>query len=592
LSKKGKEILIKAVAQAIPTYAMSCFDLTKTLCEEISAMICRYWWSQQDEKNRCHWISWEQMTKSKQEGGMGFRDLHIFNLAMLARQSWRLLQNPDSLCGTVLKALYFPDCSLLEAKPVPTMSYTRRSILKGRDLLKEGIIWRVGSGETIDVWRDPWIPGGTTRRLRTPMPNLRDDDVLNVSDLIDPVTEQWDVGILHTMFEPADVKSILSIPIKRGMEDLIAWNFDNKGIFSVRSAYRLGVSLRDCIANKDASTSSAVSLISPSWQRIWSLNLPGKVQIFAWRLAHNSLPTRMNISRKKVDLDTRCPMCKRLDEDGGHLFIKCKKVKEIWRDFSLEEIRLKLQEANNAMQMFDIIWTLPTEQQQMVVILLWDWWTVRNKLNAGEREKPATEVCSLIQRHYLDFCVHLATPSVREVENKTLPSKSSLWKRPAIGNVKINFDAAYHKDSGDGGWGFVARSDTGDFIAAGAGRLKYLRSALQAEAEACMAAIEGAEALGLHRVEFESDCKVLVSALKEHTHDFAEIGVLMREARSNCTQAFNLFNFIFCRRECNKVAHSLAQFGYSAEVECSGWTDEVPPFISDVVSSDLAVHQG
>jgi hypothetical protein len=160
----------------------------------------------------------------------------------------------------------------------------------------------------------------------------------------------------------------------------------------------------------------------------------------------------------------------------------------------------------------------------MVVILLWDWWTVRNKLNAGEREKPAIEVCSLIQRHYLDFCVHLATPSVREDENKMLPSKYSPWKRPAIGNVKINFDAAYHKDSGDGGCGFVARSDTGDFIAAGAVRLKYLRSALQAEAEACMAAIEGAEALGLHRVEFELDCKVLVSALKEHTHDFAEIG--------------------------------------------------------------------
>jgi hypothetical protein len=63
----------------------------------------------------------------------------------------------------------------------------------------------------------------------------------------------------------------------------------------------------------------------------------------------------MNISRKNIDLDTRCPMCKRLDEDGGHLFIKCKKVKEIWWDFSLEEIRLKQQEANNAMQMFDII---------------------------------------------------------------------------------------------------------------------------------------------------------------------------------------------------------------------------------------------
>ena len=56
LSKVGKETLIKAVAQAIHTYAMSCFDLTKNLCEEITSMICRYWWSQQDGQHKCHWI--------------------------------------------------------------------------------------------------------------------------------------------------------------------------------------------------------------------------------------------------------------------------------------------------------------------------------------------------------------------------------------------------------------------------------------------------------------------------------------------------------------------------------------------------------
>jgi len=77
LSKTGKDVLIKAVAQAIPTYAMSCFDLTKGLCDEISNMICRFWWAQQESENKVHY--------RKDKGGLGCRDLHLFNLAMLAR---------------------------------------------------------------------------------------------------------------------------------------------------------------------------------------------------------------------------------------------------------------------------------------------------------------------------------------------------------------------------------------------------------------------------------------------------------------------------------------------------------------------------
>jgi hypothetical protein len=60
----------------------------------------------------------------KKEGGMGFRDLHSFNLATLAKQVWRLIDNPNSLCAKVLKAKYYPNEDILMAGPKNGSSFT------------------------------------------------------------------------------------------------------------------------------------------------------------------------------------------------------------------------------------------------------------------------------------------------------------------------------------------------------------------------------------------------------------------------------------------------------------------------------------
>jgi hypothetical protein len=154
----GKEVMIKAVAQAVPVFAMGCFDITKDLCNQISAMIAKYWWNNQDKDNSMHWVSWERLVMSKKEGGLGFLDLHSFNMAMLAKQGWRLLKKPDSLCARTLKAKYFPNSDFLGAKAKAGCSYTWRSIMQGLEVLREGVIRRIGSGQNVDMWKDPWLP--------------------------------------------------------------------------------------------------------------------------------------------------------------------------------------------------------------------------------------------------------------------------------------------------------------------------------------------------------------------------------------------------------------------------------------------------
>jgi hypothetical protein len=88
LSQAGKEALIKAVIQAIPTYSMCMFFIPKELYKELNSMMQKFWWGSTEGDKKIHWMYWEKIGLSKSRGGMGFCALIRFNKALLAKQGY------------------------------------------------------------------------------------------------------------------------------------------------------------------------------------------------------------------------------------------------------------------------------------------------------------------------------------------------------------------------------------------------------------------------------------------------------------------------------------------------------------------------
>ncbi|KAK4406046.1 hypothetical protein Sango_0611100 [Sesamum angolense] len=284
LSQAGKEVLIKSIIQAIPTYAMGCFKLPVTLLTEIQSLISNFWWHNRGQ-NKIHWISWQRLCDSKLQGGIGFRQLHLFNLAMLAKQLWRIHCFPDRLLSQVLKARYFPHGNIFEASLSRRPSYTWRSLMAAQDIFRAGCRWRVGSGTSICIWKDPWLPRPLTFGPITPPPR----------DLI------------------------LGIPLGHlGLEDQIVWHHTKNGIFSVRSAYHLARTLEE-----KPCSSTSMTAESDWWRKLWQLKLPSKIKVFTWRACLNALPTAANLNKRLKTESFSCPFCAASREDIIHTLLLC-----------------------------------------------------------------------------------------------------------------------------------------------------------------------------------------------------------------------------------------------------------------------------
>ncbi|KAH9672066.1 reverse transcriptase domain-containing protein [Citrus sinensis] len=322
LSWAGKEILLKTVALALPNYAMSIYLLPKELCRELEGLMNSFWWRNNHSSGKgINWVKWEYLCNPKGCGGLGFKQLHLFNIAMLGRQMWKLLTCPESLMARILKARYYPRTSVVRASLGHNPSYVWRSILAAKEVVVQGSRVQVGSGHSISIGKDPWLPDLQDGCVST---NLNEElAAAPVSSLMMPHQRVWDYDVVSDIFNLRDKELILKIPLSsRREEDMWYWMADPLGCYSVRSCYKV---LNPITPDSGANV----------WRKLWNLQVPNKVKNFIWRAAHNVLPTATNLISKRVDVPSTCSVCNAYEKTVLHSLVACSFAQSCWNSSSV-----------------------------------------------------------------------------------------------------------------------------------------------------------------------------------------------------------------------------------------------------------------
>ncbi|KAE8773418.1 Alanyl-tRNA synthetase [Hordeum vulgare] len=284
LSCAGREIRLKTVAQAIPTFSMSCFKLTRKVCKSLVLIMGKYWWSSSVDRRSLHWLSWDVVSKPKKQGGMGFRDLELFNIALLGKHWWRLTTNLSLLCARVLKGKYFPDGHFMQATAPRSSSTTWRAIIAGKETLQLGLIKRVGTGSSISIWEDKWVP---TLTSMTPS-RVGNSHLQWVSEVIDSYSGLWNIDLVRQIFSPTEAEAILNIPLRAaGGEDVVAWAPEKSGIYTVKTSYRSPMNQKEQQALDEGTATETPVTEQQMWSRLWDAyaeNVPALLGKDQWNI--------------------------------------------------------------------------------------------------------------------------------------------------------------------------------------------------------------------------------------------------------------------------------------------------------------------
>ena len=518
LSQAGREVLIKAVATAVPTYPMHLFLFPKSICKGISFDIANFWWGNSDDKNKTHWLSWEKLCRNKDEGGMNFRDFYSFNLSLLVKQCWRILRNPEALWVRILKAKYFSSCHLFQAKAGTASSWIWSSLLKGRDTIEKHARWQVVSGKDINFWGSRWVP--TTPNGVIAVIDSRNRNrftTLMVNDVIDATTGEWNIDHLKSFLTEEDFQSISAMPVGNlDAADRLIWPHNDRGEYTAKSGYHLTKPTPDLIDHSYYSVSHNCD--NYVWRKIWSLDVAPKIKVFLWKAVAGALPVFWNLFTRHISSFAGCFLCGEERETIEHCLLHCPaNARKIW--FCSRWGYCSTNDPNSTMDSWfmkmdafpDSVSVDHSEFMSSIAYTLFEIWKARcSFVYQGSTLSPFGPcIAARISAQVFSDALNVADG----VGIVPAPKSScNCWKKPDLGFYKLNTDAGWDSITHKASLGIIIRDDKGSVIASKAFP-RDSNSVAEAEAFSLVLGVKTAASLDLLNLQVECDNQSLILAI-------------------------------------------------------------------------------
>ncbi|GJU19992.1 RNA-directed DNA polymerase, eukaryota [Tanacetum coccineum] len=329
LSIGGRLTLLKSVLTSIPLYHMSIFKVPMGVLKKLESIRRNFFNGHDGISRKSSWFSWNKALASKRNGGLGISSFFATNSALLVKWVWRFFSDGSSLWSSFIKSM-FGNHGATGLKVQPKRRSTWYDILQAVNSLKDkGIDFfqfirkKIGNGVNTSFWDDSWIDNIPLKVKFQRLYALEDCKCISVA-------EKLGHSSLHLSFRRPPRGGVeqesfnllcdyVGSVVLSNVEDRWSWSLAGSGVFSVHSSRAF---IDDFLLPK--------SVTATRWIKL----LPIKINVFAWKVSLDALPTRCNMSLRGIEIPSiLCPLCNQAVENSDHIFFSCSLVRKVWIRF-------------------------------------------------------------------------------------------------------------------------------------------------------------------------------------------------------------------------------------------------------------------